>query len=135
MKKIVLLLMFSTLIFSCKNSQEKNTENEETAIEMPENAKTYQGDFINSDGAMVLMGPNFIYGVNRNQISEELSNQVEAIKENDYDMVGVVVRGVVSQNSNSGSEWEEEITINQIVRVNDTPSEVDIKLNESTKNN
>lgn len=134
MKKIILLLMLSVAVFSCKNSEEKNTEETTTEnIENAENLKAYKGDFIDSNGALVLMGTNFIYGVKRDSISEELSKQVATIKKNDFDMVGVIVRGAVSKNTNSDSEWEEVITIKEIMRVSPKPSEVDIKLDETAK--
>lgn len=136
MKKIILLLMLSTVVFSCKNSEEKNKETENATTENVENAenlKAYKGDFIDSNGALVLMGSNFIYGVKRDALSESLSKQVAAVKKNDFDMVGVIVRGVVSKNTDNDSEWEEIITIKEIMRVNDKPSEVDIKLDETAK--
>ncbi len=134
MKKIILLLMLSAAVFSCKNSEEKKAEETTTEnVENAENLKAYKGDFINSNGVLVLMGTNFIYGVKRDALSESLSNQVAAVKKNDFDMVGVIVRGVVSKNMDSDSEWEEVITIKEIMRVNDKPSEVDIKLDETAK--
>ncbi len=133
MKKIILLLMLSSVVFSCKNSEEKNKETEETTTENVENLKAYKGDFIDSNGALVLMGSNFIYGVKRDALSEGLSKQVAKVKKNDFDMVGVIVRGVVSENTDNDSEWEEVITIKEIMKVNDKPSEVDIKLDETAK--
>lgn len=134
MKKIILLLILSVAVFSCKNSEEKNVEETTTEnLENTENLKAYKGDFIDSNGALVLMGTNFIYGVKRDVLSEGLSKQVAAIKKNDFDMVGVIVRGVVSKNTDNDSEWEEVITIKEIMRVNDTPSDVDIKLSETAK--
>jgi hypothetical protein len=50
-------------------------------------------------------------------------------------MVGVVVRGNISKNTDTDSEWEEVITITEIMRVSDKPSEADIKFEESAKNN
>lgn len=135
MKKIILLLMLSTVILSCKNSEEKKEETIEVTTENVENVKAYKGDFIESNGAMVLMGNNFIYGVKRNTLSEGLSKQVAAIKKSNLDMVGVIVRGNVSKNTDNESEWEEIITITEIMRVSDKPSEEVIKLNETTKNN
>lgn len=135
MKKTILLLMLSAAIFSCKNSEEKTEESQETTTENVEKIQSYKGDFISTDGALVLMGSNFIYGVKRDLLSEGLSKQVAAIKVNDYDMVGVIVRGVVSKNIDKESEWEEIITIKEIMRVADKPSEVDIKLNETEKKN
>ncbi|MCB0464226.1 MAG: hypothetical protein KDC78_00935 [Aequorivita sp.] len=135
MKKIILLLMLSVAFFSCKNSEEKNKETNETTVESVGKIQTYKGDFINSDGALVLMGPNYIYGVKRDMLSEGLSKQVEAIKKNDYDMVGVIVKGIVSKNTDKESEWEEEITIKEIMRVDDKPAKIDIQLNETQKKN
>ena len=42
---------------------------------------------------------------------------------------------MVSKNTDNDSDWEEIITITEIVKVNDTPSEVDIKLQESANKN
>lgn len=126
--------MLSVAVISCKNSEEKNTS-EELITENVENLKTYKGDFINTDGALVLMGSTFIYGVKRNEVASDLSKRVSAVKTNDFDMVGVMVNGVVSKNTDSDSEWEEIITINEILKVNESPSEVDIKLQESAKTN
>ena len=134
MKKIVLLSMLLAVVLSCKNSEEKNSEVEETATENVE-VKAYKGDYIDSNGALVLMGTNFIYGVKRNEMSEKLSQQVANVKKNDFDMVGVVVRGNISKNTDTDSEWEEVITITEIMRVSDKPSEADIKFEESAKNN
>lgn len=134
MRKTVLLLMLSTLVFSCKNTEEKQTASEDMATENTE-AKAYKGDYIDSNGALVLMGSNFIYGVKRNKISDQLSQQVAKVKKNDFDMVGVVVKGHVSKNTDKDSEWDEVITITEIMRVSDKPSEADIKFEESAKNN
>lgn len=134
MKKIVLLSMLLAVVLSCKNSEEENHEVEETAAENVE-VKAYKGDYIDSNGALVLMGTNFIYGVKRNEMSEKLSQQVANVKKNDFDMVGVVVRGNISKNTDTDSEWEEVITITEIMRVSDKPSEADIKFEESAKNN
>lgn len=133
MKKILLLLLLSVALYSCKNSEEKNKTTEETTVEVPENVRAYKGDYIDSNGAMVLMGSNYIYGVKRNLLSEGLSKQVAAVKKNHFDMVGVVVRGTISKNTDSVSEWDEMITITEIMRVNDEPSKADIKFEEKEK--
>ncbi|PHR10541.1 MAG: hypothetical protein COA40_13850 [Aequorivita sp.] len=135
MKKIILLLALSLSIFSCKNSEEKKEETQEVTVDTVQKAQAYKGDFIDSNGVMVLMGNNFIYGVKRNSVSEQLSKQVAAIKQNDIDMVNVIVRGNVTENTDSESEWEEIITITEIMNVATKPSDEVIKLNETTKNN
>ncbi|MBT0606961.1 hypothetical protein [Aequorivita echinoideorum] len=128
MKKILLLFLISMAIFSCKNSEEKNADAE--IVENSDNLKTYQGEFIYSDDASVLMGKNFIYGVSRNSKAEELAKRVDAVKNDPYDMVGVSVKGVVSKNNSNESQWEEVITISEIVSVSNTPSQPDVKIEE-----
>jgi len=135
MKKIILLLMLSVAVFSCKNSEEKNSETSETTVENAETLPSYKGDFINANGAMVLMGNSFIYGVKHDAMADELSKKVAAVKTNELDMVNVTVQGEVSKNTDTSNEWEEEITITKILEVSSKPSEADIKLNETAKKN
>lgn len=135
MKKIALLLIFSAALFSCKNSEEKNGDTESTTSENVAALKTYKGDFLNSEGAIVLMGSDFIYAVKNDGMAQELSKKTAAVKKNDFDMVPVTVKGEVSKNTDGDSQWEEEITIKEIVEVSNTPSEADIKLEETAKKN
>lgn len=130
MKKVILILLFSAAVFSCKNSEEKDIV-EEISTENIETLPTYIGDFIDSDGAMVLMGSSFIYGVKRDAMADELAKKVATVKQNKFDMVKVTVRGLVSKNTDETNDWEEEITIKEIVEVSNKPSEADIKLNET----
>lgn len=134
MKKIVLLMLLTAIAISCKNAEEKQTASEDIAAENTE-IKAYKGDYIDSDGALVLMGSNFIYGVKHNEMSDQLSKQVAKVKKNEFDMVGVVVKGQISKNTDNDSEWDEMITITEIMKVSDKPSEADIKFEESAKNN
>ncbi len=133
MKKIILMLMFSIAVLSCKNSEEKNKESEEVTVENSENIKIYSGDFINSEDALVLMGPTYIYGVKRDAMAKELTEKVASVKTNDFDMVKVTVRGIVSKNTDGENEWEETLTIKEILMVSDKASEADIKLEETAK--
>jgi len=135
MKKIILLLMLTATVLACKNSEEKPTETQEVTTENTEKPRAYKGEFLDADGAMVFMGPNFIYGVKRDIMSEGLSKQVAPIKKNDHDMVGVIIKGTVSKNTQNDTQWEEMITITEIMKVDESPSEVDIKLNETEKKN
>src|SRR5690606_39081359 len=135
MKKIMLLLLFTVPDFARKKPGEKKKETEELTSEPSRSRKAHKADFIDSNGALVLMGTNFIYGVKRNEMADQLSKQVAAVKKNDFDMVNVIVRGTVSKNTDSDSEWEEVITINEIMRVSDKPSEVDIKFDQTEKKN
>jgi len=135
MKKIIVVLTLSIVLFSCKNSEEK------TAVEKPEieiseknNAPKdvlYKGDFIYIDDAAVLKGNNFIYGVTLDEMATELAKQVKPVKETEFDMVEVVVKGSISSKPEGQEGWDEIITIKEIVKVSNTPSKIDIKLEDS----
>jgi len=130
MKKIVLILVLLITVISCKNS-EKESSNQDTLTETNANFKTYSGEFIYIDDAAVLKGPNFIYGVKLDEMTQELAKRIESVKREEFDMVPVVIRGVVNRRSPDAEEgWEEIITIKEIVSVSTTPSEADIKIEE-----
>jgi hypothetical protein len=135
MKKILFVFVLSLAMTACKNSEEKVPEmlSEEELAGLP----AYRGEFIHTGEAAVLKGSNFIYGVVLDDMSEDLAKQVEKVKVDEYDMVGVLVKGVVSKNPalERGEEgWPEVIAIKQIIQVDKKPAPADIKIQEKTKN-
>ncbi|RMA65827.1 hypothetical protein [Ulvibacter antarcticus] len=130
MKKIILLVAVSIATFSCKNAEEKNNEVEATVTEATADQQMYRGEFLYMADAAVLKGDNFIYGVTLDDMSQELANRVKAVKKDDFDMVPVIVNGIV-KNKEAGVEgWDEVITITEILHISDKPSEADIKIEE-----
>lgn len=127
------------VIISCKNSEEKDAQGdnmEETisAKKSGESANvkipTYAGEFIFVEEGAVLKGRNFIYGVAVDDMSRELAEQVEKIKNDEFDMVGVIVRGILTEKAEGEDGWDEVLTIKQIVSVSDSPSPADIQIEE-----
>jgi len=127
MKKITLLVALALLIFSCKNTEEKDPKlvSNETS---DSKITIYQGEFIYLADAAVLKGSNFIYGVTLDEMSEELAKQVETVKKEEFDMVPVIVKGIVSKKPEGQEGWDEILTIKEILSVSKTPSKTDIKL-------
>jgi len=123
------------VLFSCKNSEEKSaTENPE--VEITEKGNTakdilYKGDFIYIADAAVLKGTNFIYGVTLDEMATELAKQVKPAQDTEFDMVEVIVKGIISPKPEGQEGWDEIITIKEIVKVSSTPSKIDIKLEDS----
>ena len=137
MKKILFIITITLITFSCKNSEEKtdvktpdvvSTESNNAAMDV-----LYQGDFIYLADAAVLKGRNFIYGVALNDMATELAKQVKPIQETEFDMVEVVVKGTIAPKPEGQEGWDEIITITEIVRVSQTPSKIDIKLEDTKK--
>ncbi len=135
MKKIIFFIAITLVTISCKNSEEKTEEKSTDTVSTNETIDPsevfYKGDFIYIADAAVLKGVNYIYGVTLDEMAEELAKQVEPAKESDYDMVYVVVKGDVSQKPEGQEGWDKIITIKEIIFVSDTPSKVDIKIEES----
>lgn len=132
MKRILLLLIFLPILFSCNN---KNKEKEETQIEdtkvMDPVVQTYEGEFIYTPDAAVLKGNSFVYGVELNEVAKDLGKKVEAIEKGEYDMVPVTVRGEVHPKMEGTEGWDEVITITEIVNISKTPIKADVELKEN----
>jgi hypothetical protein len=135
MKKITLLLAIIVLTFSCKNTEQKTEETviEPVVTEITTTKKVFQGEFIVVDNAAVFKGTDFIYGVTLNDVAKELASQVENVKNDAFDMVPVIVKGTISKKPEGQEGWDEILTINEIVKVSDTPSEADIKIDAKKK--
>ena len=144
MKKLALLLTLALVLVACK-SDNKESESVQTETETQANSalrlknnvndgtKQIKGEFIYVEDGAVLKGSNFIYGVELNDLAEELKNRVEPVKKDVYDMVPVTVRGRVSTKKEGADGWDEIVTITEILNVSNTPAEADIKI-EDKKN-
>lgn len=134
MKKILLFILILIITFSCKNNAEKSSkkvDKSDTAAEIvnPKD-KIYRGDFIYLGDAAVLKGNKFIYGVTLDEMATELADKVKSVKESDFDMVPVAVKGSINRKPEGVEGWDEIITITEIVLVGSKPSKIDIKLEE-----
>lgn len=129
MKKILLLLLFPCFLLSCNNTK-KEKEEPQAETEVAENSPvlTYEGEFIYTEDASVFKGNSFVYGVQMNDVAKDLAQRVAAIKEDDFDMVPVIVRGKVTHKPEGADGWDEIITITEIINVSDTPRKADVEL-------
>jgi|SRR5690554_1841707 len=129
MKRTLLLLMFSTLLFSCNNTKtEKEELQGENTVAEASSVLTYEGEFIYTPEAAVFKGSSFVYGVKINDLAKDLAEKVAAVKKGDYDMVPVIVRGEVTSKPEGAEGWDEIITITEIINVSDTPTKADVEL-------
>ncbi|OED35793.1 hypothetical protein AB832_06095 [Flavobacteriaceae bacterium (ex Bugula neritina AB1)] len=120
MKKSILLIFVSLLVFSCKNDKNKTSETESTFI---------RGEFILIDNAGVIKGKDFIYGVVIDGMANQLHQKVKPLQREEYDMVPVVVKGVIRPNTEEG--WPEVVEIKEIVGVSEPTSELPTKIKSS----
>ena len=134
MKKILFFVLITIITFSCKKNSEKASEKDDksdTAVEINSSEDIiYRGDFIYLGDAAVLKGNKFIYGVTLDEMATELADKVKSVKESDFDMVPVAVKGSINRKPEGLEGWDEIITITEIVLVGSKPSKIDIKLEE-----
>ena len=120
MKKSVFLLFVSVFtIISCKNDKKGENANDEASL--------IRGEFILIEDAGVIKGEDFIYGVVLNEKAHELNEKIKPMQREEYDMVPVVVNGVIRDNTEEG--WPEVVEITEIVGVTAPTSELPTKIN------
>lgn len=115
MKKIVFFIAIAITLFSCNQSQKDNQE-----------ITLLRGEFILTKDAGVLKGKDFIYGVELNPMAQELGDKVKPLKREEYDMVPVVINGVIKPNPNDG--WEEIVEIKEIIGITRPTAELPTKI-------
>lgn len=113
MKKTFILLSAILVLASCKNTEEY---------------QEISADFIYLDDVAVLKGSDFIYGVKIDDKARELAKRIESIKVDEFDMVPVVVKGVINKKEENEEGWDEIVSIKEIVSVSNSPSQPDVKL-------
>lgn len=129
---LVVILIAIFCLSSCQDGKKKTekqiSESTEKTEETPvnENLKTLNGEFIYVDNAAVLKGRNFIYGVKIDPMSKKLAQKTDSLKRNEFDMVPVVIKGIVSKNTEEG--WEKIVTIKEIVSVSKPVSDPAIRV-------
>ena len=125
MRKIIVLITLFIGLSACKNDQKSTlvtTENSNLAV--------YKGEFIFTDGAAVLKGSDFIYGVVVDDKMKELADKVAPAKKDVYDMVAVIVTGTLAPGPQDKETWGEFLTIIDIVQVSAKPAQADVKIKE-----
>jgi hypothetical protein len=131
MKKIILITFLSIVSFSCKEEIKTSKEKESKVALNSAEENLYRGDFIFLKDAAVLKGDNFIYGVSIDELSKQLAERVKEVKVSDFDMVPVAVKGKISQKQEGQEGWDEILTITEIVLVGNSPSKIDVKIEEN----
>lgn len=113
----VLFAVLITTLLSCStDKKEKTTEaSNGEKIEISSSNVVFKGEFIHVDTAAVLKGASFIYGVKMDNTSKQLIQQVNDVKNDEYDVINVVVKGELTDNPGEG--WDEIITITSIEKI------------------
>ncbi|WP_378180027.1 hypothetical protein [Aquimarina sp. SS2-1] len=120
MKKSALLIIVSLLIFSCKNEKKESSNTDSTLI---------RGEYILIDNAGVLKGKDFIYGVVVDDMAQKLAQKIKPLQREEYDMVPVVINGIIKDNTEDG--WPQVVEIKEIVGVSEPTEALPTKIKSS----
>lgn len=134
MKKIAILFVLAVSILSCKNETKTENTSKESDTVVAGNLntngslKTIEGEFLFVDGAGVIMGKDFIYGVSLDEMTEKLIKQVSDKQKDKFDMVPVVIKGEINPKPEGSDVWDEIVTIKEIIKVLPSKGEEPIKI-------
>ncbi len=125
MKKIVFLLIASLALVSC--NQKSTEDSSSTSYEVIE------GEFIYLVDAAIIKGDSFIYGVALDDKMHELATIVKPLQRDEYDMVPVVIKGIINPKPTIEEGWDFIVTIKEIVEVKAPTADTSIKLEAGDK--
>lgn len=112
MKKVFLILFLPIFVLtSCKDNNKKNDQKTDE-----ENIEVISGEFYYTDDAAIINAKDAIYGVIIDSMAQELAAKVEKIKQDEYDMVPVVIKGAVKPNPDKEG-WEEVVEITKLINI------------------
>lgn len=114
--KLFTFLLGVLVLSACSIDSRQDELFEQQDHAVVDSIPTLHGEFMHLADAAVLKGEGFIYGVSIDSLSEELAARVRPLKEDDFDMVPVVVKAKISNNFGRQG-WDEVIEIREIVEI------------------
>lgn len=132
MRKIFLLMVITTLFISCKNDEKKENIND-SADDLPKNT-VMSGSFMYYADAAVFQTKSELFGVEENEMLQDLIIQSEPLKTEATDEVAVTLKVNVNKKPENEEGWEKRIEILEIIKVSqaDPDSNRIIKLEKET---
>ncbi|MCH8534266.1 MAG: hypothetical protein LAT51_04275 [Flavobacteriaceae bacterium] len=123
MKIKVLSLFVVLLLVACKNENNSESKPENLKPSLEENVvkktvdRTLKGEFIYSNGAAVLKGRSAIYGIVLDEQGLALKEAVDEVKNDEYDMIPVLIQGKIIKNPDDG--WEHLVEVTKIIKIDE----------------
>lgn len=133
MKQISLIFLMFFLLTACESDKKakSNEQQDVEALSKNDGLRQLKGEFIYVEGAAVLKGRDFIYGVVLDEKANELIEQTNNQKVDEFDMIPVLIKGNIIDNTEDG--WEKLVEVKEILRVY-PPSNEDVIRVESAIN-
>lgn len=118
-RNLFIILLSLLLVTSCATD---SREDEFPEQQEQDSIPTLHGEFMLLADQAVIKGEGFIYGVTIDSLTEVLARRVEPLKEDEFDMVPVVVKAKVFNNFGRQG-WDEVVEIREIVEIPEETSD------------
>lgn len=103
MKRGIFLIVCALVVLGCQETKKDTV--------------TVEGEFIYLGDAAVLKGDTFIYGVKIDKKTEDLAQTVKPLQRDEFDMVPVIIEGIINKKEEGAEGWEEILTIVKVLEV------------------
>lgn len=132
MKHYLTLFLFAAItLTACKKDTQQESKVVPATAVAGERVVQLEGEFYYDDEAAVLKGKNYIYGVQRDLMADELAKRTLPKKRNAFDMIPVTIKAVIQPNpavAEGGEGWDEIVIIKEIIGISDPTDEETIKI-------
>lgn len=118
MKKLFGIFFIVLILFSCQDEDRKELLSAPKVEKQPDSIQVLTGGFVYGTDSGIIRGEDFVYGVVKDSMSKILSEIVNPLKSDDFDMVPVKVRAKIIINP-AQNGLEEVIKIREILEVAD----------------
>lgn len=122
MERNLFIILLSLLLVTSCATDSREDEFPEQQEQVQDSIPTLHGEFMLLADQAVIKGEGFIYGVTIDSLTEVLARRVEPLKEDEFDMVPVVVKAKVFNNFGRQG-WDEVVEIREIVEIPEETSD------------
>ncbi len=110
MKKISIIFIIFASFAACKGTKEVSGKT------LSAKAQLITGEFLFWNNAAVLKTDTELYGVVIDEKMRELDSRCKPLKNDEFDMMAVTIKGIITKNPQPES-WEEIVQIKEVISV------------------
>ena len=114
-KNLAIILIALLSLTACGGDTNEDLQPQQEVV-VQDSIPTLKGEFIFLSDAAVFKGDTFVYGVKIDTLSKKLAKEVEAYKEDQFDMIPVTLKVKIVPNPGMRG-WDEFIEIREVLSI------------------
>ena len=115
MRNLFIIVIALLTLTACGGDTSEDLQPQQ-AVEVQDSIPTLKGEFIFLSEAAVFKGDTFVYGVKIDSLSNKLAKEVEAYKQDQFDMIPVTLKAKIIPNPGSKG-WDQFIEIREVLSI------------------